>query len=87
MKKLFVLLVMLCAGFSAALAQDLITTKSGEDVKAKVLEVGVSAVKYVKSSNPDGPVYTLPREDILMILYANGEKDVFVEKDEPRPVV
>ena len=87
MKKLFILLVLLCAGFSAALAQDLITTKSGEDVKAKVLEVGVSAVKYVKSSNPDGPVYTLPCEDILMIRYANGEKDVFVEKYEPRPDV
>ena len=77
MKRFVILFALLFAAFSMATAQDRITTKRGEDIQAKVQEVGIYAVKYVKSSNPHGPVYTLPKEDILMILYENGEKDVF----------
>lgn len=71
---------MLIAGFSLAEAQDLITTRKGEDIQAKVLEVDIDAIKYKKTANPDGPVYTIPREDVLVILYANGEKDVFYDE-------
>ena len=83
MKRIILLFALLCAGFSFAAAQDLITTRQGEDIQAKVLEVGISTVKYVKTSNPDGPVYTVPRCDIMMIRYANGEKDVFYEPSTP----
>ena len=80
MKRIVILFVLLCAGFSYAVAQDLITTRRGEDIQAKVLEVGIATVKYIKTSNPDGPVFTVPRGDILMIRFANGEKEMFYEE-------
>ena len=80
MKRIVLLFVLLCAGFSFAAAQDLITTRRGEDIQAKVMEVGIATVKYIKTSNPDGPVYTVPRGDILMIRFANGEKELFYEE-------
>lgn len=74
---LFVFIVLL--GF-ASYAQDIITTKKGEDIKAKVLEITIQEVKYKKVENPDSPIYTLLKSDILMIRYENGSKDIFNEE-------
>ena len=70
----------LCLTFIATnslLAQDIITLKSGEEVKAKILEIGTSDVKYKKFENQTGPSYTMFKSDIFMIKYENGTKDVF----------
>lgn len=77
MKKLLLLTVSLLGCFAAAQAQDLITTRSGEDIEAKVLEVRTKEVKYKKFSFLDGPTYSISKKDILMIRYENGEKDIF----------
>ena len=53
-------------------SQDIITTKKGEDIVAKVLEVNVNEVKYKKYNNPQGPIYLLLKSDILLIRYENG---------------
>ena len=63
---LFIFIVLL--GFTSY-AQDIITTKKGEDIKAKVLEITIHEVKYKKVENPDSPIYTLLKSDILMIRY------------------
>lgn len=68
--------MLLCA-FSISHAQDRITTKDGTDIQAKILEVGSSEIKYKKFSNLEGPTYTISKEDILIITYANGENEVF----------
>ena len=70
---LFIFIVLL--GFTSY-AQDIITTKKGEDIKAKVLEINIHEVKYKKVENPDSPIYTLLKSDILMIRYDNGSKDI-----------
>jgi hypothetical protein len=61
-------------------AQDVITLKSGDEIQAKVTEVGQTEVKYKRFDNPDGPTYTVNKSDIFMVKYQNGQKDVF--KDE-----
>jgi hypothetical protein len=38
-------------------SQDVITTRSGESIQAKVLEVGQTEIKYKKFDNPEGSVY------------------------------
>lgn len=67
-------------------AQDIITTKKGEDIKAKVLEINIQDVKYKKVENPDSPIYTLLKSDILMIRYENGSKDIFNEESKETQV-
>ena len=58
-------------------SQDNIFIKSGDEVKAKVLEVTTTQIKYKKWANPGGPTYTLEKSEVFMIKYQNGTKDVF----------
>ena len=58
-------------------AQDVITTKDGSDIQAKILEVTQTELKYKKFSNPDGPTFTISKSDVLIVRYENGEKEVF----------
>ena len=69
-------LAVLCAAVSVS-AQDIITTKDGSDIKAKILEVNSNEVKYKKFNNLDGPTFTMPKSDILIVRYENGENEVF----------
>lgn len=91
--------VLLVAGFLAAgfpsFAQDIITKKDGTDIKAKVLEVNESEVKYRRYDYLDGPIFTMLKSEILIVRYENGTNDVFngkvkyvpVVKSEPEPTV
>lgn len=67
-------------------AQDIITKNDGTDIQAKVLEVGQSQVSYKKTSNPDGPTYTIGVSDILMITYENGEREMYNTANEAQKV-
>jgi uncharacterized protein (TIGR02145 family) len=61
------------------IAQDIITKKSGEDIEAIVTEIGLEVVKYKKSSNLEGPSYTISKSDIFRIKYKNGEIEMFAK--------
>ncbi len=58
-------------------SQDLITKRSGEDIKAKIIEIGLNEVKYKRFDNPDGPLIIISKEEILIIRYENGQKEIF----------
>ncbi len=75
MRLLTLLALLLTATLSYA--QDNITLRNGEEIPAKVLEVNQSDLKYRKSANLEGPIYTAPLRDVLFIKYANGTKDSF----------
>jgi hypothetical protein len=77
MKRILILAVALTGSAAAALSQDIIVLKNGDEIKAKVQEVGISDVKYKKFENTAGPAYTLLKTEIFMIKYENGAKDVF----------
>jgi len=76
MRKIFILSVSLCA-FVNIWAQDVIVTKKGEEISAKVEKVGDTQIKYKKFSHLSGPVYTLLKSEIFMIKYENGSRDMF----------
>lgn len=74
MKKVFILIIILCA--NKTIAQDIIVMKDGSAILSKVLEINPSDVKYKKHSNLNGPTYTINKTDIMTITYENGEKEV-----------
>ena len=76
MKKLIILFVVL-TGFLSAYSQDEITLRSGETLKAKIVEVGLEDITYKKAENLTGPSYTIKKDKVFMIKYENGTKDVF----------
>lgn len=80
-KRLF-LLTLLLSFVAAAVAQDVITLKNGDEINGKVTKVSSTEIEYKLSSNPDGPTYTKPVAEIFMVKYENGQKDVFSNTPE-----
>ena len=60
-----------------------IIKRSGDIIEAKIIEVGVSEIKYKKCSNLEGPTYSILKSAVFMIKYKNGDKDVFHEEITP----
>lgn len=75
-KLLFILAFAVCGSFCLS-AQDIITLHDGTDIQAKILEVTTTEVKYKKFSNLEGPTFSLPKSDIQIVHYQNGENEVF----------
>lgn len=59
---------------------DIITLKNGNEIRAKVLEVGVHDIRYKECDNPDGPIFTISKRDVFMIKYPNGSKTIIEDK-------
>ena len=77
MKHFLIVVMVLLGSAFVSRAQDMITTRSGESLLAKVLEVTPSVVKYKRFNNLDGPTYTMNTAQILEITYENGDTDSF----------
>jgi hypothetical protein len=56
---------------------DILLLRSGEEISVKVLEIGTQEIKYKKCDNQQGPTISVLKNDVFMITYANGSKDVF----------
>lgn len=80
MKTKSLLLLVLFAFTSLAWADDTIYLRNGEEIKAKISKISPTTIEYKKASHLEGPSYELPKGDILMIIYENGEKDIFVNQ-------
>lgn len=78
----YLLIVCALCIYGISYSQDNIVLKTGEEISAKVLEIGTSEIKYKKSSNPEGPTYSIAKSDVFMIKYENGTKEV-ITKIEP----
>lgn len=58
-------------------AQDTIYSKNGNVIQAKVYEITQTAIHFQKVSNLEGPMYTIDKNEVTLIHYKNGSKDVF----------
>ncbi len=69
---------------TAVSAQDVLFKRNGDELSVKVVKISAAEVEYKKWSNPDGPTYSIPKAEVFIIKYQNGDKDVF-EAEAPRP--
>lgn len=60
---------------------DMITMRDGRELFGKVMEVSPKTIKYKRCDNLDGPLMVVNTNDVFMIKYTNGTKEVF-KKDE-----
>jgi hypothetical protein len=77
MKKFTLFLAFAVIAITAINAQDVIYKRNGDEINAKVTEIGTDDVKYKKFDNQDGPTYTISKSELIMIRYENGDKDMF----------
>lgn len=69
------LVLMLLPVFS--FSQDKIYKTDSTIIEVKIQEVGEAEIKYKKFSNPNGPLYKVNIDDVVMIVYENGDKEHF----------
>lgn len=62
-------------------AQDIIIMRNGKEIQAKVAKINNDNIEYKKWTNQDGPIYTVPKQDVFLIKYVNGDKDIFTDED------
>lgn len=75
MKKLLILLMVFFA--VNTFAQDIIVLKDGSTIISKVIELGLSEIKYKEFSNLQGPERVIARKNVMRIDYENGEEYSF----------
>lgn len=75
MKKRLALLFLLAIAVASVAGQDVILTRTAEEIKAKVIAITDESVTYQLQGQTVNRV--MPLTDIFMIKYANGEKEVF----------
>jgi len=71
------ILISVCCMSLTAFSQDVITTVSGENIKAKVMEVTDETVSYKKYHDQDGATFILKKEKITKIAWENGDVDEY----------
>ena len=72
-----ILSLLLCLISHSLYAQDIITFRDGNSVKAKVLEITQTEIKYKRFSNLDGPLYTINKNTVTQIQYKGGDIEEF----------
>lgn len=57
-------------------SQDIIRTRK-DTIRSKVVEIGIEEIKYRDYNNLEGPIFVLPKTDVIEITYENGTKTLF----------
>jgi len=70
MQKVIALLILLFAGSSLAMAQDIITLKSGKELKVKIIHLNPKDINFIPEYSSD--TVSLLREEVTMLQYKTG---------------
>ena len=85
-KKLSLILIFNFAGCMAG-AQDIIYKKSGEEIKAVIVDVTPGVVKYKKFKLQNSPVYSIAREQVEKITYESGKTVNYYKPEEEKQII
>lgn len=65
---------------SFIVAQDIILTLEGDEIKAKIQEISEDMIKYKEYDFLDGPLRNIPISDVFMVIYENGRRENFASR-------
>jgi len=78
----FAFLGLLCLTTKDIMAQDIMITKEGQKIEAKIEEISIDVIKYKKFNNQTGASYLISKKYVASILYENGDFEVFTEQSQ-----
>lgn len=61
---------------------DVLLLQNADEISVKVIEINEQAIKYKRCDNINGPTYTIAKNKVALIKYANGIKEV-IQQDAP----
>ena len=56
---------------------DNIILKNGNEISAKIIEITPDLIKYKKCDNLEGPLISIYKNEVLMLRYNDGSKELF----------
>jgi hypothetical protein len=68
--------------FFQIFSQDIIYKNDGSEIQSNIVEITVNAIKYKNFNQPNGPIRNILINDVFMIIYKDGTKEVFKGKYE-----
>ena len=78
--------VLLLSGASVY-AQDIITLRNGDEIKARVLEISSSEIRYKRFDNLGGATVVIPRIDVFFINYEDGTREIITPLSKPSEAI
>ena len=61
---------------------DNIILKNGQEISAKIIEITPVLIKYKRCGKTEGPLISLYKNDVIMIRYDDGSKDLFNQAEK-----
>lgn len=65
-------------------ADDVIVFRNGDVIMGKVIEIETDVLKYKRSDNPDGPLYSVKKGELISVRYENGTQETFQQSAAPK---
>lgn len=81
MKRLILMAVIWMSVCATAGARQVITMTDGEEVEVEIVSIGTDDITYRKTSNPDGPTYTIARTKVFFITFDDGTKEIITPQN------
>lgn len=78
MKNLCILSLLILLTGKLCSQKDIVTLKTGEELKVLISEITPTVIKFKKT--PDGPIFSLSKSEVFMLVYENGRKEVFSQE-------
>lgn len=75
-----ILIVLILTVGLKSMAQDVIIKNDKKEINSKVIEITEDVIKYRKFEMLDGPIYSINKSEVFMIIYKNGTKEYFDSK-------
>ena len=86
MNRFFILaLIAALCGSGAAHAQDILTLRSGEELKVVVSRVTQTDVMFKMYNDPQGSTFSYPKSQVTAIVYRDGRREVFNSQYNNQP--
>lgn len=79
--RLFITLIFIATGVCLK-AQDQLFKRDNTKLEVKILEINPTEIKYKLFTYQDGPIITILKSDVAMIIYQNGVHEVINTKPE-----
>jgi len=76
-KKVVVFTIFLFSGLYSVLAQDMIIMRNENVIEARILEISPTEIRYKRFNHQDGPTIIILKNDVLRIVYENGNVENF----------
>jgi len=81
MKTIALTFLIMITYISTSLSQDIIIKNDKTEIKSKVIEIHEEFIKYYLFEYLDGPIRNIRISDVFMIIYADGTREKFTNKN------